>query len=151
MENDGRRKFLGVCLAGATVAAAAAAAYPVFRYLAPRSDALGAKKIEFAASDLPEGEAKFFEYAGASAVLVKTSAGAVIALSAVCTHLGCTVNLAGDGFHCPCHGSVFDKSGAVVSGPAPTGLAWFELTLSRDGRVVIDTAQRVKADKYLVV
>jgi cytochrome b6-f complex iron-sulfur subunit len=73
------------------------------------------------------------------------------AASAVCTHLGCTVNLAGKGFHCPCHGSVFDQSGAVVSGPAPAPLAWFELTLSRDGRLVIDTSQTVKADKYLVV
>ena len=73
------------------------------------------------------------------------------AASAVCSHLGCTVNLAGNGFHCPCHGSVFDQGGAVVSGPAPTGLAWFELTLSRDGRLVIDTSQTAKADKYLVV
>ncbi len=73
------------------------------------------------------------------------------AASAVCTHLGCTVNLAGAGFHCPCHGSVFDKNGAVVSGPAPAPLAWFELALSRDGHLVIDTSQHVKADKYLVV
>ncbi len=73
------------------------------------------------------------------------------AASAVCTHLGCTVNLAGDGFHCPCHGSVFDKSGAVVSGPAPSSLAWFGLTLSRDGHLIIDTSQQVNADKYLVV
>jgi cytochrome b6-f complex iron-sulfur subunit len=73
------------------------------------------------------------------------------AASAVCTHLGCTVNLSGAGFHCPCHGSVFDTSGAVVSGPAPNGLAWFEITLSRDGHLVIDTAQQVKSDKYLVV
>jgi cytochrome b6-f complex iron-sulfur subunit len=73
------------------------------------------------------------------------------AASAVCTHLGCTVNLAGAGFHCPCHGSVFDQSGAVVSGPAPAPLAWFDLRLSRDGRLVIDTSQPAKADKYLVV
>ena len=73
------------------------------------------------------------------------------AASAVCTHLGCTVNLAGEGFHCPCHGSVFDASGSVVSGPAPSPLTWFELTLSRDGHVVIDTSQAVKPDKYLVV
>lgn len=71
--------------------------------------------------------------------------------SAVCTHLGCTVNLAGNGFHCPCHGSVFDQSGAVISGPAPASLAWFQLSLSRDGYLVIDTSQQVKADKYLVV
>lgn len=73
------------------------------------------------------------------------------AVSAVCTHLGCTVNLSGDGFHCPCHGSVFDEGGAVKSGPAPSSLAWLQLTLSRDGRLVIDTSQPVKADKYLVV
>jgi Rieske Fe-S protein len=73
------------------------------------------------------------------------------AASAVCTHLGCTVNLAGEGFHCPCHGSVFDGSGSVLSGPAPSPLTWFELTLSRDGHVVIDTSQSVKPDKYLVV
>ena len=73
------------------------------------------------------------------------------AASAVCTHLGCTVNLAGEGFHCPCHGSVFNQIGAVISGPAPSSLAWFELTLSRDGRLVIDTSQTVNADKYLVV
>jgi cytochrome b6-f complex iron-sulfur subunit len=73
------------------------------------------------------------------------------AASAVCTHLGCTVNLSGKGFHCPCHGSVFDQSGAVVSGPAPSGLAWFEVSLSRDGRLVIDTSLKVNPDKYLVV
>lgn len=73
------------------------------------------------------------------------------AASAICTHLGCTVNLAGEGFHCPCHGSVFDKSGRVLSGPAPSSLAWFLLTLSRDGHLVIDTSQQVNADKYLVV
>ena len=73
------------------------------------------------------------------------------AASAVCTHLGCTVNLAANGFHCPCHGSVFDPSGRVVSGPAPAPLTWFELSLSRDGHLVIDTSQPVKADKYLVV
>ncbi len=73
------------------------------------------------------------------------------AASAICTHLGCTVNLAGSGFHCPCHGSVFDQAGAVVSGPAPAPLSWFLLSLSRDGHVVIDTSQQVKPDKYLVV
>ena len=73
------------------------------------------------------------------------------AASAVCTHLGCTVNLAGEGFRCPCHGSVFDPSGAVVSGPAPSPLTWYLLSLSRDGHVVINTAQAVKADKFLVV
>jgi cytochrome b6-f complex iron-sulfur subunit len=73
------------------------------------------------------------------------------AVSAVCTHLGCTVNLAGNGFHCPCHGSLFSQNGVVVSGPAPAALPWLEVTLSRDGHLIIDTSLTVKADKYLVV
>jgi nitrite reductase/ring-hydroxylating ferredoxin subunit len=73
------------------------------------------------------------------------------AVSAVCTHLGCTVNRASNGFHCPCHGSVFDENGVVIGGPAPKPLSWFAVALSRDGRLVIDTTQQVAPDKYLVV
>jgi cytochrome b6-f complex iron-sulfur subunit len=138
MENDGRRKFLGVCLAGATAAAAAAAAYPVFRYLAPRSDKLGAGKLEFALSELPEGEAKFFEYAGSSAVLVRTSAGAVVALSAVCTHLGCIVQWEKDkqDFLCPCHAGRYTPDGVVTSGPPPRPLAKIPFTVA-NGKITV--------------
>jgi ubiquinol-cytochrome c reductase iron-sulfur subunit len=42
-----------------------------------------------------------------------------------CTHLGC-VPLGNDGAYkgwlCPCHGSVFDTSGRIRQGPAPTNL-----------------------------
>jgi nitrite reductase/ring-hydroxylating ferredoxin subunit len=72
-------------------------------------------------------------------------------LSAVCTHLGCTVNRAGQGYHCPCHGSAFDNAGAVQSGPAPRGLEWFAVTMSRDNRLVVDKGLRVGADKSLVL
>jgi len=132
MENDGRRKFLGVCLAGATVAAAAAALYPVFQYLAPRSGKTGADKLVFAASDIPEGEAKFFEYAGSSAVLVKTNAGVVVVLSAVCTHLGCIVQWEKDkqDFICPCHAGHYSPDGIVLSGPPPRPLAKIPFTVA---------------------
>ena len=73
------------------------------------------------------------------------------ALSAVCTHLGCTIDRSKTGFHCPCHGSVFDDTGAVLSGPAPKPLPWYSVWLSRDGRLVIDSSQEVAPDKYLVV
>lgn len=138
MENNGRRKFLGACLAGATVAAVAAAAYPVFRYLAPKSGQSGAAKLTFAVSDLPEGEAKFFEYAGSSAVLVKTKAGQIMALSAVCTHLGCIVQWEKDqqDFLCPCHAGRYAPDGTVTAGPPPRPLAKLPVTVA-EGKITV--------------
>jgi ubiquinol-cytochrome c reductase iron-sulfur subunit len=49
-----------------------------------------------------------------------------LVLIGICTHLGC-IPLAHqgqyDGFFCPCHGSVYDTSGRIRQGPAPTNLA----------------------------
>jgi ubiquinol-cytochrome c reductase iron-sulfur subunit len=47
-------------------------------------------------------------------------------LIGICTHLGCIpLAHAGEynGYFCPCHGSVYDTSGRIRSGPAPTNLA----------------------------
>ena len=42
--------------------------------------------------------------------------------SAVCPHLGCTINEAAEGFICPCHGSAWDAQGKKIGGPAPRNL-----------------------------
>lgn len=138
MENNGRRKFLGVCLAGATVAAAAAAAYPVFQYLSPASGVTGAGQVVFAENEIPEGEAKFFEYAGSAAVLVKTKTGELVALSAVCTHLGCIVQWVKEkqNFLCPCHAGEFAPDGSVVAGPPPKPLAKIPVTVA-EGKITV--------------
>jgi len=57
------------------------------------------------------------------------------AISAVCTHQGCTVSPSGPGFACPCHGSAFDGAGNVTAGPANEPLARF--TAERKGDVVV--------------
>jgi Rieske Fe-S protein len=61
------------------------------------------------------------------------------------------VNRAGSGYHCPCHGSVFDEQGSVKGGPAPRALTWFQVTLSKDNRLLVDKGRTVAADKYLVL
>jgi nitrite reductase/ring-hydroxylating ferredoxin subunit len=75
------------------------------------------------------------------------------AMSAVCPHLGCTVNLmaAKHPFLCPCHGSHFDLKGNALTGPSPGGLSWYHVSLSKDGRLVIDLDREVNHDRVLIV
>jgi Rieske Fe-S protein len=55
-----------------------------------------------------------------------SSADCFEALSPVCSHAGCHVELTvtegRPGFHCPCHDARFDDAGEKLSGPAPRGL-----------------------------
>ena len=50
----------------------------------------------------------------------REASGTLHALSANCTHKGCTVtwNNADRTWDCPCHGSIFEAGGAVIHGPA---------------------------------
>ena len=70
----------------------------------------------------------------------------VKAMSMVCTHLGCIVDEAPEGFACPCHGSKFDHEGRVVAGPAPRALSWLSVTEAADGSLVVDGNREVSAD-----
>ncbi|MBJ6727251.1 QcrA and Rieske domain-containing protein [Geomesophilobacter sediminis] len=137
METQSRRKFLGSCLVGTAIAAVAAALYPLYRYLAPSQSGTGTAKVTFAATEVPEGEAKFFEYAGSTGVVVRTKGG-LIALSAVCTHLGCIVQWEKDkqDFLCPCHAGRYTPEGTVISGPPPRPLPKLPLTQA-EGKIII--------------
>ncbi len=59
------------------------------------------------------------------------------ALSLVCTHLGCTVETAENGFRCPCHGSRYDGQGKVQKGPARQSLKQLRVEISREGHVLV--------------
>jgi nitrite reductase/ring-hydroxylating ferredoxin subunit len=58
-------------------------------------------------------------------IVLRVAENEYIALSPICTHLGCRVRKARDGFECPCHGSRYDLYGQVVNGPAARPLARF--------------------------
>jgi cytochrome b6-f complex iron-sulfur subunit len=132
--NSSRRTFLGLCLGGLGAVAAAAVSWPLFRYLAPRSSSDAAGKVVIAAAEVREGEAKFFEYAGSSAVLVRKRGGDLVAYSAVCTHLGCIVQWEKDkqDFLCPCHGGHYSADGAVTAGPPPKPLKKLPFSVTED-------------------
>jgi menaquinol-cytochrome c reductase iron-sulfur subunit len=69
-----------------------------------------------------------------SAYILTENGREFIAMSNICTHLGCRVRWIGDQqrFFCPCHNAIFDKDGEVVSGPPPRPLDRFEVKVEDD-------------------
>jgi nitrite reductase/ring-hydroxylating ferredoxin subunit len=62
-------------------------------------------------------------------LVARTAPSAFTAVTAVCTHEGCAVTgFANARYVCPCHGSEFSTSGAVVQGPASSPLRQFPAT-----------------------
>jgi cytochrome b6-f complex iron-sulfur subunit len=92
-----------------------------------------------AVSSIPVGGAVSATSGGAAIVIARPTTRKVVAFSAVCTHMGCTVVPQGDTYVCPCHGSTYDAAtGAVISGPAPAPLAAFPVKVVQ-GEVVANT------------
>lgn len=91
------------------------------------------------------------------AFVVRDEQGSFYALSAVCTHLGCTTkwNVSGVGGNpnaviaCPCHGSLFNKKGELIQGPAQRGLDKFRLRLE-DNKLVVNTAEIVSEEEMIL-
>jgi cytochrome b6-f complex iron-sulfur subunit len=70
-------------------------------------------------------------------VAVIREAGEIYALDLVCTHLGCTVSVTPRELVCPCHGSVFDRRGNVLRGPADRPLARHAVEIRGEQVVVL--------------
>ena len=146
-----RRSFLAwlvIGWAGVLTALAGTAAttirylFPNVLYEPPQVFKLG--KLE----EYPLGKITYL--ADPQCVFVVHDQGGIGVMSAICTHLRCTVGLQesdkASPYHCPCHGSVFDRSGAVLKGPAPSSLPWFKVQVGRDGRLLVDATKVVAAD-----
>ncbi|MFA5933224.1 MAG: Rieske 2Fe-2S domain-containing protein [Microgenomates group bacterium] len=80
-------------------------------------------------NDLKSNEGKVTSKDGQQIAVFKGETGKLHSVSAICTHMGCTVgwNNQDKTWDCPCHGSSFDKFGKVINGPAPTDLLAIEL------------------------
>ena len=71
------------------------------------------------------------------------------ALSATCTHLGCTPNWleSAQKFKCPCHGSGFYISGINFEGPAPRPLERWSIYVGDDGQLVVDKSKKFQQER----
>ena len=137
-----RRRFLanGWKLGAGLIAAAGA--WTTWDLLQPRlTTGFGGVVRSVSVDSVPEESV--IEVPAARAYLTKID-GEVVAISEACTHLGCRVPFCASSgqFECPCHGSVFNRAGDYVSGPAPRGLDHYAATVV-DGVVDIDTGDTI--------
>jgi nucleotide-binding universal stress UspA family protein/nitrite reductase/ring-hydroxylating ferredoxin subunit len=83
-------------------------------------DVLICRTVTQVVSELSKGQGGIVERAGEKLAVYVDDDGTLHAMSARCTHMGCTVawNEGASTFDCPCHGSRFGATGEVVNGPA---------------------------------
>ncbi len=134
-----RRSFLNTLIGGVTFLLATGGVYVGGRYLWPRAagSAGGKERVDAGpAKDLPVGRGKKVVYQNKPVWVIHAPFG-FVALSAVCTHLGCIVEYDEQkGIWCPCHAAFFDLRGNVKSGPAPRPLPAFRVAVV-GGNVVV--------------
>lgn len=129
-----RRNFVNYFLGGSLAATVLAFLYPIIRFILPPSHAEAIEKRVTAAKvgELTPNSFKIFKFGASPGILVNTQEGQIVALSAVCTHLTCTVRYESDSgtLFCPCHNGRFDLAGNVISGPPPAPLETYKVEIS---------------------
>lgn len=132
-----RRSFLKGVLAFLGTTTFASFVYSLFRYLVPPSSSATAKTLIIAKRDVPLGEAKEIVFNNVPAVVLNRPGKGLIAVSRVCTHLGCLVQYDKENKRllCPCHAGVYDLEGNIVSGPPPKPLP--KLPLRVEGETIV--------------
>lgn len=158
---SGRRSFLSKLGWGALMAGLGGQAWALLRSLVP--NVLYEEPTRFKAG-LPQSFAPGITFLETQRLFIARDQSGLHAISAVCTHLGCTVKMLPlnqpkrvqikgqtveitSEFHCPCHGSKYYGDGTNYAGPAPRPLAWYRLEVAPDdGQVIVDLSQTVKHD-----
>jgi Rieske Fe-S protein len=150
-----RRVFVAVCVGG-TCAIAATVGVPAALFVAaPLGDKAteGKKFVVAKLSELEVGVPKKVVLVGdeidawtratgrklGAVWLMRTSDREVRALSTICPHLGCGVDLTADGkqFLCPCHTSAFSLDGERVAGPSPRAMDPLPVEIGNDDVVSV--------------
>ncbi|HKW88094.1 MAG TPA: Rieske 2Fe-2S domain-containing protein [Candidatus Acidoferrales bacterium] len=130
-DDPGRRHFLEIFLGTSVVASLVSFLYPVLRYLIPpaQTELGGNMVLAGHVGDLKANSGVIFRFGERPALLILSPDGQYHAISAVCTHLGCTVQYRGD-LHevwCACHNGLYTITGKNISGPPPKPLEEYDV------------------------
>ena len=126
-----RRSALGYLIGGSLAAVWVSFVYPLVRYLIPPAEAAttATEALAGATSELKPNSAKTFRFGNHPALLIRLPNSEYQAMSAVCTHLGCTVQYQPETqqIWCPCHNGRYDLNGRNIQGPPPRPLVTFDV------------------------
>ncbi len=141
-----RRDFLETLTATVAGGGIIAACVPFVDSMEPSADVLEKATVEVDISKIALGQEKTIAWQGKPVFVVHRTPEVITEMEAsqggkdpesdkkrvqhpewlvvvgICTHLGCVPNKTAQGWFCPCHGSVYDNSGRILSGPAPKNL-----------------------------
>jgi cytochrome b6-f complex iron-sulfur subunit len=135
-----RRRFLDYLLGTSAIATWGAIVYPIFKFMSPPQVIESTENSVVAAklSEVPVNSGKIFKFGNKPGILVRTPAGELKALSAVCTHLECIVQYRPDTkqIWCACHNGQYNLSGKNIGGPPPRPLEEFKVNTRGDDVVV---------------
>jgi cytochrome b6-f complex iron-sulfur subunit len=142
-----RKGFLGLAFAGSLAALAGGWLGALLKFLRPpQAQGFGGQVYAGRLEEFPPGSVS--RIMAGRFYLTHTEDG-LLAVYQKCTHLGCSVPWAeAEGqFHCPCHGSLFSRTGEVAGGPAPRPLDIFPVEV-KNGEVWVDTGRPVERSRY---
>jgi ubiquinol-cytochrome c reductase iron-sulfur subunit len=166
IENPNRRDFLLLATGAVGAVGAAAVVWPLVDQMNPDASTLALASIDVDTGPIAEGQIVTVKWRGGPVFIrhrtkkeideaVNTSLSELkdpqtdaqrvqkpqwLIVVGVCTHLGCVpLGHEGpyDGWKCPCHGSIYDTSGRIRSGPAPLNLAVPEYAFLSDTKLKI--------------
>lgn len=133
-----RRRFLKIMLAVLGFTAFGSLLYPLARFLSATRGEPKVKQLAFKKTEIPIGAARDIVFNGTPVIIINRPDGGFVALSRVCTHLGCLVDYdkSKKRLLCPCHAGVYDLDGAVISGLPTRPLPEISLKIKGDDVVI---------------
>lgn len=147
--NVNRREFLGLAWITSLVGLFGQAGVALAQFFKPQMEpgAFGGKVAAGRVAEFQPGTVSHVQKG--RFYISRLEDGGMLALWHRCTHLGCTVPWRDDEgqFHCPCHSSIFNTKGEVLSGPAPRPLDLFPIEIV-DGQVLVDTSNPITRDRF---
>lgn len=134
---SGRREFLKLCGCAAAAFAVTGCASVIAKPVTAIDGRIALRLADHPELAQPNGSVAIQPAGMTDPLFVLRSGEGYSVLSPICTHRGCTVEVAGDRLECPCHGSMYDRQGKVLQGPAERALTKFAATVRGD-RLVIE-------------